>query len=62
MSFQYVKPDEDQMQMMQKYRDKFEALAAEIELDLPKSRGLSLAMRKLEETALWLNKTITRND
>jgi len=50
------------MQMMQKYRDKFEALAAEIELDLPKSRGLSLAMRKLEETALWLNKTITRND
>ena len=61
MGFQYVKPTEEQMETMQKFRDKYEALASEL-CTLAKSRGLSLALTKLEESAFWLNKGITQND
>ena len=61
MSFQYVKPTEEQMETMQKFRDKYEALATELK-ELPAGRGLSLALTKLEESAFWLNKGITQND
>ena len=62
MSFQYIKPTDEQMALMQEFRDKFEALAAEIELKVPSTRGRSLAITKLEESAFWLNKGITHND
>ena len=61
MSFQYVQPTEEQKALMQSFRDKYEALAVELAM-LPKSRGLSLAVTKLEESAFWLNKAITQND
>lgn len=61
MSFQYVQPTEEQKELMQKFRDKYEALAEELK-GLEKSRGLSLAITKLEESAFWLNKSITKND
>ena len=56
-----MKPTEEQMETMQKFRDKYEALASELST-LAKSRGLSLALTKLEESAFWLNKGITQND
>lgn len=61
MSFQYIKPTEEQIETMQVFRDKYEALAEELKA-LPPSRGLSLALTKLEESSFWLNKSITEND
>lgn len=61
MSFQYVQPTDEQIEQMKNFRDKYEALAEELKT-LEKSRGLSLALTKLEESAFWLNKAITKND
>jgi hypothetical protein len=60
-TFQYVMPTDEQREVMQSFRDKFETLASELK-QLAPSRGLSLALTKLEESAFWLNKSITRND
>lgn len=60
MSFQYIQPTDEQKATMQQFRDKYEALATELNA-LPKSRGLSLALTKLEESSFWLNKAITHN-
>lgn len=46
---------------MQSFRDKYEQLASEIK-SLEPSRGLSLALTNLEQSAFWLNKSITNND
>lgn len=46
---------------MQVFRDKYEALFEEVK-KLPASRGLSLALTNLEQSAFWLNKSITKND
>lgn len=62
MSFQYVTPTEEQKAVMQLFRDKFEALAVEMKEKVETSRGLSSALTKLEESAFWLNKAITKND
>lgn len=59
-TFQYVQPTDEQKETMQNFRDKYEALYTEIQT-LPASRGLSLAVTKLEESAFWLNKAITQN-
>lgn len=61
LTFQYIKPTDEQMTTMQLFRDKYEALFNEIKV-LPPSRGLSLAITKLEESAMWLNKSIIQND
>lgn len=60
-TFQYVQPTDEQKEVMQKFRDEYEALATKL-AELPSSRGLSLALTKLEESAFWLNKAITKND
>lgn len=62
MSFQYIQPTEEQKALMQEFRDKYEALYQEITAKVEKSRGLSSAITKLEESAFWLNKAITKND
>ena len=59
-TFQYVQPTEEQKATMQKFRDKYEALYKEVQ-QLSVSRGLSLALTKLEESSFWLNKAITQN-
>jgi len=61
LSFQYIQATEEQKATMQKFRDKFEALANEMK-QLAPSRGLSLAITKLEESSFWLNKSIMKND
>jgi hypothetical protein len=61
VTFQYVKPTEANVKLMQKFRDEYEALYIKLN-ELEKSRGLSLAMTKLEESAMWLNKALTNND
>ena len=61
MTFQYVKPTDEQVVQMQTFRDKYETLCADLKV-LPPSRGVSLAITKLEESAMWLNKGLTLND
>lgn len=60
-NFQYVQPTDEQKAVMQQFRDKYQALADELGA-LPASRGLSLALTNLEQSAFWLNKAITKND
>jgi hypothetical protein len=60
-SFQYVQPTDEQKATMQEFRDKYQSLADELAA-LPSSRGLSLALTNLEQSAFWLNKAITKND
>lgn len=62
MTMQYIKPDEEQIKVMQTFRDKYEALCEEIKAEIPPSRGQSLAITNLEQSAMWLNKAITKND
>ena len=59
-TLQYVQPTEEQKHLMQIYRDKAEALYRDVEM-LPASRGRSLALTKLEEFSMWVNKAITHN-
>lgn len=61
-SFQYVAPTDEQLSVMQEFRNKFEALSKEMAAKVPNTRGHSLAQTKLEEAAFWLNKAITNND
>jgi len=61
MTMQFVQPTEEQIKVMQSFRDKYEALFNDLKT-LEKSRGLSLALTKLEESAMWVNKAITKND
>ena len=62
MSYQYIQPTEEQKEVMQDFRDKFEALTNEIVNKVGASRGISLVKTKLEEASFWLNKAITKND
>lgn len=61
-NFQFVPATEEQKATMQTFRDKYQALADELTSSLPSSRGISIAITKLEESAFWLNKAITQND
>ena len=60
VTLQYVQPTEEQKEVMQRFRDKMETLMKEMQ-ELPTNRGLSLALTKLEESAMWFNKSITNN-
>lgn len=46
---------------MQDFRDIMETLYKKIEVEVDQSRGKSLALTKLEEASMWLNKAITGN-
>lgn len=60
MTLEYVQPTPEQIEVMQNFRTKMGALYTEID-ELPTSRGKSLALTKLEECSMWLNKAITNN-
>lgn len=62
MTFQYVKPNDEQKVLMQHFRDEFETLANKIYEKVETSRGKSKAISRLEEASFWLNKAITEND
>ena len=61
VTLQYVAPTDEQKELMQQFCDEYEALYNKVS-ELPKSRGLSLALTNLEQSAMWLNKAITQND
>lgn len=60
-TLQYVKPTDEQLETMTKFRERFQALFNELG-ELPPSRGMSLCLTRFEESAMWLNKAITKND
>lgn len=62
MTMQYVQPTEEQIKVMQKFRDRYEQLFLDIEKAIPIGRGRALALTNLEQSAMWLNKAITKND
>lgn len=59
-TLEYVLPTDEQIVTMNKFRATMGALYKEIET-LPDSRGKSLSLTKLEESAMWLNKAISNN-
>lgn len=60
-TLQYVQPTDEQKALMQDYRDELEYIFKKVEA-LPHSRGRSLALTKIEEASMWINKAITHND
>ena len=62
MSYQYIKPTDKQIELMQVFRDKFEELNKLIDEKVEHSRWRSSCFTKLEEASFWLNKWITKND
>ena len=66
MTMQYVSPTEEQKETMQSFRDQYESLYLNVKSlltpDEKENRGLKLSLVKLEESAFWLNKSITNND
>lgn len=61
-TLQYVKPTEEQLALMQEYRDLMQPIFEQIKAGIPEGRGKSIALTKFEECAMWINKRITNND
>ena len=60
--FTYVPPKEGQPEKYQVIRNTAKDLAYLLIFNVPDSRELSLALTKLEETVMWANAGIARNE
>lgn len=60
-TFKYLKPSDAQLTKMNALREGFSELAQEIGANVQESRYRSLALTRLEEAAMWVNKAITRH-
>jgi hypothetical protein len=61
-AFTYHRPIGDQQERYVKLRDTAKGLAQEILGSCPPSRERSLAITKLEESVMWANASIARNE
>lgn len=61
-TFTYHPPKADQPERYEAIRSKAKELAELIELSCPTSREKSLAFTKLEESVMWANASIARNE
>ena len=61
-AFTYHAPKPDQIPRYQYIRDTGKELATYIDSNCPNSREKSLALTKLEETVMWANASIARNE
>ena len=61
-NFKYHAPKEGQQEKYQSLRAKAKELAYLIEELCPGSREKSLAMTKLEESVMWANASVARNE
>ena len=60
--FTYHAPKAGQPERYQMIREKAKEFAALIEKECPPSRERSLAFTKLEESVMWANASIARNE
>lgn len=60
--YQYHKPSSEVIEKMALLRLTYSTLHTMIEKEAPPSRELSLALTKLEESAMWCFKAMTHND
>lgn len=56
--FEYQKPNDNQIELIVAYRHELQKVYEMILADLPESRERSLAITKLEEASMWLNKAV----
>jgi len=61
-NFTYHKPFGDQQERYERIRALGKELANEFSFSCPASRELSLAMTNLEESIMWANAAIARNE
>lgn len=61
-NFRYHSPKEGQPERYQLIRDKAKELAYLIDGNCPNSREKSLAITNLEQTMMWANASIARNE
>lgn len=61
-NFKYHKPKEGQPLKYEAIRAQAKELALMIDEQCPNSREKSLAMTKLEESVMWANASIARNE
>lgn len=59
-TFDYLKPTERQLEVMEKARVAARDYADELLLLLPEGPDKTYAIRKLREVAMWVNVAITR--
>jgi hypothetical protein len=60
-TFEYLKPTDEQMQIMAAIRVHFADFASIFERAIPDSPDKTYLMRKLREVAMWANVAITRD-
>ncbi len=60
-AFQYLKPTDEQLELMVEVRNAFTELADILSELLPEGPDRTYVMRKLRECAMWSNVAITRN-
>lgn len=61
-TYEYHKPSAAGIEKIAKLREAFSALDDLIEENVPASRERSVAITKLEETAMWAIKAVVHND
>lgn len=61
-NFTYHAPKEDQIQRYTTIREDANRLSLYLNQNCPPSRELSLALTKLEESVMWANAAIARNE
>lgn len=61
-NFKYHAPKEGQAERYVELREKAKELALLIDSQCPNSREKSLALTKLEESVMWANASIARNE
>lgn len=61
-NFKYHAPKEGQPEKYTALRDKAKSLALDFVDKCPESRELALALTKLEESVMWANAAIARNE
>lgn len=61
-NFKYHAPKEGQPEKYNAIREKAKELAYLIDKECPNSREKSLALTKIEESVMWANASIARNE
>jgi hypothetical protein len=60
-TFEYLKPTEDQLKEMERFREQCSGFGFILESYLPDGPDKTYAIRKFREVAMWGNIAITRN-